>query len=89
MQTAVRKVLSLTEHNWGTRKIPARKYGKLAAQYCNKQLPVQVCESASGYYIGTLDAGMPCSRESNEYFRKVHDAEEALLNGTWTQKEYP
>ena len=65
------------------------KFGKLAQEFCGKTLEIQVMRSAAGYYIGTCSEDGPCSRESNEYFRKEGDAEAALSNGTWTQKATP
>ena len=65
------------------------KIGKLALEYCNKRLELQVLRSAAGYYIGTCSEDGPCSRESLEYFRKEGDADAALLNGDWTQKDTP
>ena len=36
--------------------------------FIDKRLPLQVCESRAGFYIGTLNQdGTPCSRESVEY----------------------
>lgn len=60
--------------------------GKLAAS-CGFNLPLQVLQSAAGFYLGTSESGMPFSRESNEYWPFRHEAETALENGTWTQKE--
>lgn len=65
------------------------KFGQLAKEYCGKSLELQVLKSNAGYYIGTCSEDGPCSRESNEYFRKVGDAQAALTNGEWTQKPYP
>lgn len=69
--------------------LPSSKIGKLALEYCNKRLPLQVLRSAAGYYIGTASEDGPCSRESAEYFRKEGDASDALANGNWTQRENP
>ena len=41
--------------------------GKLAAS-CGFQLPLQVLQSAAGFYLGTSELGMPISRESVEYW---------------------
>lgn len=59
--------------------------GKLAAS-CGFQLPLQVLQSAAGFYLGTSEFGMPFSRESVEYWPSVDDASEALKTGKWTQK---
>ena len=60
--------------------------GKLAAS-CGFQLPLQVMQSAAGFYLGTSEFGMPFSRESVEYWPTAKDAENALRDGTWTQKQ--
>lgn len=71
-----------------------RNAGKLAKEWCNKRLPLQVLESAAGFYIGTADEEGPCSRESLEYF-PTHEAGTKALEagkgvpGGWTQKETP
>ncbi|MBK0035155.1 hypothetical protein IBT47_22975 [Erwinia sp. S43] len=65
--------------------------GFLAQKYLNVVLPLEVMQSGRGYYIGTADqeSGAPATRESNEYFRKKIDAENALKANLWTQKEHP
>lgn len=63
-------------------------HGLLASE-CGKQLTLQVMKSARGYYIGTSDDGMPCSRESVEYYSMQSDASDALRDGSWTQRESP
>ncbi len=64
-------------------------YGCLALQYCNKRLPLTVLKTC-GFYIGTVDTdGMPCSRESTQYWPTQAMAEKALRTGNWTQKQYP
>lgn len=67
--------------------------GKLAKEYCGVELPLQVLRvngMVSGYYIGTLhpEEG-PYSRESVELFRTREEAEKALADGNWTQKQVP
>ena len=48
-------------------------------------LPIQVCSSAAGYYIGQLEpCGAPYSRLSG-YFRTHELADDALKNG-WTDR---
>lgn len=64
-------------------------FGKLAKEYCNKQLPLRVMHSMRGFYIGTMDEDMPCSRESVEYFKTEMLAGQALARGAWTQKLHP
>ena len=64
-------------------------FGRLAQQYCAKRLPLQVLQSAAGYYIGTADEDGPVSRESTQYFRKREQAQSALDSGDWLQKTTP
>lgn len=64
------------------------KFGKLAAE-AGKRLPLQVLESASGFYIGTADNDGPCSRESVEYWPDATLARSALVSGRWTQRQAP
>lgn len=64
-------------------------YGHLARAHCNVQLPLQVCKSNAGFYVGTMGEFGPCSRESNEYFRTEKAAANALQSGSWTQKAFP
>lgn len=63
-------------------------FGEVAYAVIGQKLPLQVCRSAAGFYIGTLssDSSYPMSRESVEYYRTFDEADSALLNGTWTQK---
>jgi hypothetical protein len=62
--------------------------GYLAEKF-GKPLEIQICRSAAGYYIGTLDEGMPNTRESVEYFRTKEEAETALQDGYWSQRYHP
>lgn len=68
---------------------PHKATGHLAMEFCGKSLPVIVCESRHGFFIGTVDEGLPCSRESNEYFGTRNQAATALITGSWTQKQEP
>ncbi|HHQ4216571.1 TPA: hypothetical protein ACSQFT_001567 [Pseudomonas aeruginosa] len=52
------------------------------------KLPLQVLMSNAGFYIGTLDEEGPASRESVEYYPSRELTQQALDNGTWTQREY-
>lgn len=61
--------------------------GVLALQYCHKRLPLTVLQTRAGFYIGTMDEGEPCSRESVEYFAHRELAEFALKQGGWTQRQ--
>lgn len=44
---------------------------------CNRELKLQVCKSAAGYYLGTYCNCGPYSRESG-YFDTEAEAKEAL-----------
>ena len=60
--------------------------GKLAKVW-GVDLPVQVLESAAGFYLGTLHPVQgPFSRESVEYWPTRSLAERALETGDWTQR---
>ena len=58
-------------------------YGKLTSEL-GLQIPVQVLQSAAGYFIGTRDEEGP-NRESAEYWPTKAQAETALNEGQWTQ----
>jgi len=60
-------------------------YGQLARRWCKLELPLQVLQSNSGFYIGTADGDDPVSKESVEYFQTHAAAQQALQDGTWTQ----
>lgn len=63
--------------------------GELAA-LAGRRLPVQVCKSAAGFFIGTADEeGLPFSRESTEYWQERIAAERAMSDGKWTQRRTP
>lgn len=73
-----------------TLKSDTMKIGFLAKRYCGKNLPIQVMQSRAGYYIGTANEdGLPCSRESHEYFSTEEKAQQALDSDSWSQKESP
>lgn len=62
--------------------------GKLAKAW-SVDLPVQVLESAVGFYLGTLHPVQgPFSRESSEYWPTRSLAESALETGDWTQRQH-
>lgn len=65
------------------------KIGKLALEWCNVRLPIQVLKSNAGYYIGTTDDEGPCSRESLEYFPTYEAAFQALETDDWCQRDRP
>lgn len=62
--------------------------GWLAAQ-AGQLLPLLICQSRAGYYIGTLQEGLPFSRESVEYWPTLDLAEQALQSQCWTQRRAP
>lgn len=64
------------------------QYGKLALAHLRLELPLQVLMSNAGFYIGTLDEEGPASRESVEYYQSRELGQQALDNGTWSQREY-
>lgn len=61
--------------------------GKLAKHFCRKELPLQVCKSYAGFYIGTMEHEEPFTRESMEYFTTHEEAQHALDTGEWSQKQ--
>jgi hypothetical protein len=67
---------------------PPVVFGKLA-QACGRNLPLTVCESRAGFYLGTHDEEGPYSRESVEYWRNRKEADSALQLGRWTQRREP
>ncbi|QVX40771.1 hypothetical protein J4H89_23590 (plasmid) [Ralstonia solanacearum] len=79
----------LTIEPLSTAQARADSIGYLAWTYTGKRLPLQVCHSAAGHYIGTTDAQGPVSRESAEYFRSLQAAEHALATGRWQQQIHP
>lgn len=65
------------------------RFGKLAMSM-GRPLPLTICTSANGHYIGTLDDdGMPYSRESLEYWATHQEAMSAFKTENWTQREHP
>jgi hypothetical protein len=72
------------------RLVPGPK-GVLAREYGHQSLPLEVLQSAAGFYLGTQQDGMPYSRESAEYWRTSAEAERALAVGedAWTQRDHP
>ena len=66
-----------------------RRFGMLARQCSGKHLPLEVCYSARGFYLGTRDSdGCPYSRESQEYWTKRDEAQAALDADLWTQLQH-
>ena len=65
-------------------------FGMLCERYCAERLPLQVLQSAAGYYLGCQSAkGEPMSRESVEYYGTRTGAQHALDHGTFTQRTSP
>ncbi|GKS73299.1 hypothetical protein AVME950_00405 [Acidovorax sp. SUPP950] len=62
-----------------------QQFGLMAGQY-GERLPLEVCRSAAGFYLGTYTDRGPFTRESLEYWRKKEQAENALATGEWTQR---
>lgn len=55
---------------------------------CKQDFEVQVLQSASGYYIGTLDEeGFPNCRLSVEYYKTRESAQYAFDNRTFMERE--
>ncbi len=71
--------------------------GKLAQQHpsgCGEYSELKVLRSGAGYYIGTehhheLGFTEPGSRESEEYYASEKEAQDALDNESWTQRDHP
>lgn len=64
-------------------------HGLLAKQYGGVELPLQVLQSAAGFYLGTYDQDGPYSRESDCYWATRAEAQAALDSGDWPQKPHP
>ena len=62
--------------------------GYLTHVFGSRVLPLQVLQSAAGFYIGTSDLG-PYSHESEEYFSCEEAAVAALASDNWTQRRAP
>lgn len=67
---------------------PDVQHGKLAAAAGRPDLELQVLYSAAGFYIGTWSEAGPYTRESREYWPRRTQAEKALKNRDWTQRDY-
>jgi hypothetical protein len=65
------------------------KLGKMAKELCGRELELQVCYSAAGFYLGTYSEDGPCTRESREYWRTRESATGALRSGAWSQRDEP
>lgn len=59
------------------------------AMLSGRALPIRVCKSPAGYFIGTIaECGLPFSRESAEYFSTRARADDAFDSGDWTQRTH-
>ena len=67
------------------------QHGMLALKWCKVRLPIQVLQSAAGFFIGTADPKEPgpISRESQEYWSTREEAEYALRHHEWSQRPNP
>jgi hypothetical protein len=74
-----------------TRTLVAGPKGQIARDFGGVSLPLEVMQSARGFYLGTSQDGMPYSRESAEYWPTHELAEKALDAGedAWTQRDHP
>jgi len=72
------------------RTLVAGPKGQLAREYGGESLPLQVLQSAAGFYLGTLQDDMPYTRESMEYWPTKDQAERAMAIGedAWTQRDH-
>lgn len=60
--------------------------GQIALAH-GERIWLEVLNSEKGFYIGTRDQMLPFTRESVEYFATRSAAEQALRQGTWTQRQ--
>lgn len=67
----------------------ARPMAQIASATLGRPVPLEICYSAAGFYLGTYVDAEPYSRESVEYWRKREEAAAALASGRWTQKQQP
>lgn len=58
----------------------------LLAQRSGQDLPLEICYSAAGFYLGTCNDEGPYTRESQEYWPRRELAQRALDTGRWTQR---
>lgn len=54
---------------------------------CYKGRTVTVLKSNCGYYIGTIDGNEPYCRLSAEYYKSKEEAQYALDNRTFTERD--
>jgi hypothetical protein len=66
-----------------------QQFGLLAAEFGGRRLPLQVCRSAAGFYLGTREEnGELFTRESKESWPTRQEAERALMSRDWTQRPH-
>ncbi|MBL8345387.1 MAG: hypothetical protein JNN03_08095 [Rubrivivax sp.] len=65
-----------------------RPVAQIAAAALGRPVPLEVCYSARGFYLGTYVDDEPYSRESAEYWTTREAAEAALAGGQWTQRQW-
>jgi hypothetical protein len=66
-----------------------QQYGWLAIEFGKRLLPLQVCRSARGFYVGTREENSePFSRELEESWPTRQEAERALISRDWTQRPH-
>jgi hypothetical protein len=66
----------------------ARPVAMMASAALGRPVPLEVCYSARGFYLGTYVDDEPYSRESAEYWTTREAAEAALAGGQWTQRQW-
>ena len=55
---------------------------------CGKKMPVKVCHSGAGYYIGqSCNQCGPYNRLSLYYYRTPDEAQKVLNNGTYEKRD--
>lgn len=58
----------------------------LASRCLGREVALEICRSAAGFYLGVMLEHEPYTRESVEYWPKREDAQAALGSGRWTQR---
>ena len=61
----------------------------LSAKLLEEDHVLQVCQDATGIYLGYMDDTGPISRDSDEYFPNLGAAGIALANHDWVQRMDP
>lgn len=63
------------------------QFGALA-RTCGKEYPMEILQSAAGFYLGTYSDSGPFTRESMQYWPTREKAKKAWDSGRWTQRTY-